>query len=76
MLGFFTGLHRKFEDVAEGSWSGGSPNWVEKTWSFPGVNHTVAAGRMLAVEVVVGNTADDSMMFAYDTTALRSKLEI
>lgn len=57
-------------------WSGGSATWVEKTWDFGTVSHTVAAGRSLRAKVVVEASSADDMWFAYDTTAYASRLEV
>ena len=51
-------------------------NFAEQTLDFGIVNHIVAAGRYLAVKVVVGNSSDDDLWFAYDATAYPSRLQI
>jgi signal peptidase I len=61
--------------TASDSWSGGSATWVEKTWPFPNVNHTIAAGRSLLIKAVVETSAGDGMMFAFDSAATPSKIE-
>ena len=53
-----------------------SANFAEEVLDFGIVNHTVAAGRYLGVKLVVGNTSDDDLWFAYDATAYPSRLEI
>jgi hypothetical protein len=58
------------------SWHGGSADWVERTITFAGVDHTVAAGRSLEVKLVVDGRADDDMWFAYDTTEQPSRLTL
>ncbi|MFQ5967205.1 MAG: hypothetical protein ACE5MI_06295 [Acidimicrobiia bacterium] len=63
--------------VTADPWSGGSSTWVEHTLDFGTVSYTVAAGRVLAVKVVVDDTpADDDMWFAYDTVDYQSRLNI
>ena len=54
-------------------WSG---SFNEYTLDFGVLNDTVAAGRYLAVKVVVGNTSDDDLWFAYDAVAYPSRLQI
>jgi hypothetical protein len=58
--------------VASGSldqrgWHGGSNAWIERSITFSGVEHTVAAGHFLEVKLSVDRRADDDMWFAYDT---------
>ena len=55
-------------------WQGGSSTWVEKTLAFPSVVYSVPAGNQLEVKYIVGGNAGDDMWFAYDTTALDSRL--
>lgn len=55
-----------------GSWSGGSPTWVSKTWSFGTLTHTVPAGNVLQVRVVADAASGDDMWFAYDTKTYTS----
>jgi Domain of unknown function (DUF4347)/Bacterial Ig domain/Bacterial cadherin-like domain len=53
-----------------------SAPFAEESLDFGTINYTVAAGRYLAVKVVVGNTSDDDLWFAYDATAYPSRLQI
>jgi hypothetical protein len=55
-------------------WAAGNTTWVEKTWSFGPVSYTWAASRVLRVKVVPTTGGQDSMLFAYDTTAYPSRL--
>jgi hypothetical protein len=60
----------------QANWSGGSSTWVSKELNFGTVSRTIASGRLLRVKIVVTSAADDSMWFAYDTTAYPSRLTI
>jgi hypothetical protein len=65
--------------IAEGQkdmdpWSGGSGTWVEHTIAFGNITRTIAAGRSLALKVVVDTDSDDGMWFAYDTLSYPSRL--
>ena len=61
-------------DLAD--WSGGSGTWVEHTINFGTLSHTVLPGRTLKLKITVGNSADDDMWFAYDTTSYPSRLDL
>ena len=61
-------------DVSD--WQGGSGSWVLKTWTFPSVIYTVAAGNRLEVKIIVEDSSDDDMWFSYDVTAYDSRLEL
>ena len=58
------------------SWAGGSGTWVEREVNFGSVTATIAAGRSLAVKLVVASTASGDMLFAYDTTGYPSRLAV
>lgn len=57
-------------------WSGGATDWVQHTVDFGEVEHDISFGRSLAVKIVVRQTSDDDMWFAYDTTSYPSHLAI
>ena len=61
-------------DVA--NWQGGSGTWVNKSLTFSVSSYTVAVGRRIELKLIVDNSADDRMWFAYDTTVYPSKLTI
>lgn len=61
-------------DVA--NWQGGSGTWVNKVLTMSVSSYTVAVGRQIEVKLIVGSSSDDSMWFAYDTTAYPSKVTI
>ncbi|MCQ8117763.1 LamG domain-containing protein [Methylomonas rosea] len=51
-------------------------SWVQKTATFTiPSSFTIPAGRYLALKLIVNNTSDDDMWFAYDTTSYPSRLE-
>ncbi|MEM9467695.1 MAG: hypothetical protein AAGA90_20130 [Actinomycetota bacterium] len=53
------------------------PNtWQAVTVDLGAVSHTVASGRALIIKVVVSDSSGDDLLFAYDTTAYASELEI
>ena len=56
-------------------WSS-SGSWVSKTIDFGSVSYSIASNRSLALKVVVGDSSDDDMWFAYDTTSYPSKLAL
>ncbi len=58
------------------SWSGGSSTWVVKDWDLGTVSRTISTGRTLQVRVVVADSSDDDMWFAYDTTSYPSVLTV
>jgi hypothetical protein len=60
--------------VDRANWQGTSSTWVSSTFDFGTISRTLAAGRTLRVKVTVDNSAADDMWFAYDTTALPSRL--
>lgn len=49
-------------------------SWIQQALSFGSVSYTVAAGRTLELKVILGSASEDSMWFAYDTTAYPSVL--
>lgn len=66
----------KSASLSVADWSGGSTTWVATVIGFGSVSRTVPAGHSLRVKMVVDGDADDSMWFAYDTTAYPSVLTI
>ncbi|MFQ5966098.1 MAG: HD-GYP domain-containing protein [Acidimicrobiia bacterium] len=62
--------------LALGSWNGGSSNWVSRTIDLGTISTSVGGGRTLRLKVVVGDSSDDDMWFAYDTSSLKSWLKI
>lgn len=53
-----------------------TPEWVGKTIDFGTVVHTVASNRALVLKIVVGESATDDMVFAYDTVIFDSGLSM
>jgi hypothetical protein len=52
-------------------------SWQELSLDLGAVNHTISAGRILAVRVaVIDSTSTVDVMFAYDTTAYPSRLTV
>ena len=52
----------------------GSGEWTENTVSLPQIDHAFADGRHLGIRVVVSETSDTDMMFAYGFPKYRSRL--
>ncbi len=61
-------------DVAD--WQAGDASWVYKTLTMTSASYAVGAGNQLEVKIIVGGASVDDMWFAYDTTALRTELEV
>ncbi len=61
--------------VTDSTWGDGFA-WEQKTVSFGNVTYSVAAGRYLAVKIVVNDSSGDDLWFAYDTTSFQSRLVI
>jgi hypothetical protein len=59
--------------ITSSNWSP-TGGWVSRDWDLGTLNHTVQAGRILQVRVVVLGSSGDDMNFAYDTTTYRSVL--
>jgi len=62
--------------LVDAGWQGGSPSWVLKTLTFSVGPYTVASGHSLELKIVVQDSADDDMWFAYDTSPNRSRVVI
>lgn len=58
-----------------GTWSP-SGDWTSRTISFGSVTHSIDSGRSLAVKIIVADTSDDDMWFAYGATAYPSRLTV
>ena len=62
--------------LTDSDWQGGSSSWVEKTITITGVNYTIPSGNYLEVKLIVTDSSDDSMWFAYDTVAYGSRVAL
>ncbi|MDH3458402.1 MAG: hypothetical protein OER90_16285, partial [Gemmatimonadota bacterium] len=60
------------KDISD--WSGGWGSWNRYSIDFGNVTYAVPAGRSLALKLVAGNSADDNMYLAFDTTSYPSQL--
>jgi hypothetical protein len=60
--------------LAASRWSGGSTTWVLKTVSFGTVDYKLGATRRLELCLIVENSSDDDMWFAYDAVPYASVL--
>jgi flagellar protein FlaF len=58
------------------NWQGGSDTWVETPITFSDVSYTIPVGHYFEVKLVVGDTADDDMWFAYDTIDYQSRIKV
>lgn len=61
--------------VAATPWSP-TGSWTQRTIDFGAINHTITAGRMLRLEIIVVDTSGDDLWFAYDTTTYTARLHI
>ena len=61
-------------DVAD--WQADDASWVYKTLTMTSASYTVGAGNQMEIKIIVGATSGDDIWFAYDTTALRTELEV
>lgn len=57
-------------------WSGGATDWVQHTISYNNLDYIIPESRSLAAKLVVRSSADDDMLFAYDTAAFPSSLTV
>jgi hypothetical protein len=64
------------DTLTDSTWQDGTPSWVLKTFQFSVGPHTVAPGHSLEVKVIVENSSDDDMWFAYDTAARKSRIDV
>ena len=58
--------------LSAADWQGGVSDFVLKSLTIPGVNHTIPKDNQLEVKLIVEPTSGDDIWFAYDTTAHRS----
>ena len=58
------------------TWQGGSPSWVLKSFQFSISSHTLAPGHSLELKLIVENSADDAMWFAYDAGNNKSRVDL
>lgn len=58
------------------TWQAGSPSWVLRTFKFSVGPHTVAPGHSLELRVIVEDSSDDDMWFAYDTAPYESRVTV
>jgi hypothetical protein len=61
--------------VAAGEWSPDG-TWVERTITFPQVDHAFGQSRTLRLRLVVDDSSDRDLMFAYDAVSVPSRLEL
>ena len=61
---------------SDATWQGGSPSWVLKTFNVSISSHTLAPGHSLELKVIVENSSDDDMWFAYDTNDNKSRVNL
>ena len=61
--------------VAATPWSP-TATWTQRTIDFGAINHTVTAGRMIRLEIIVLDTSGDDLWFAYDTATYPARLHI
>ena len=61
---------------SDATWQGGSPSWVLKTFQVSISSHTLAPGHSLELKVIVENSSDDDMWFAYDTADRKSRVNL
>jgi len=71
----------EYAEIGQGSlteqdWQGGCNTWVEKTVTITGVNYTIPPGGQLEVKVIVDDSAQQKVWFAYDTMAYDSRVEL
>ncbi|MFC1908556.1 hypothetical protein ACFLXD_01610 [Chloroflexota bacterium] len=57
-------------------WQGGTEDWVETPIIFSDVSYTLSAGHYLELKLLVEDTSDDDMLFAYDTVDYNSYIEL
>jgi hypothetical protein len=62
-----------FTDAA---WQGGNPSWVQKTFQVSIDPYTLAPGHSLELKVIVENSSDGDMWFAYDTVDRKSRVNV
>ena len=58
------------------NWQGGSSTFVLSKFTLTRNGYVMAAGHSFEIKVIVANTADDDMWFAYDTAAYKSQVVI
>ena len=59
--------------LTDAPWQGGSPSWMLKTLTFSAGPYLVAAGHSLELKIIVQDSSDDDMWFAYDTSPSKSR---
>ena len=60
----------------DSTWQGGSPSWVLKTFQLSIDPHTLAPGHRLELKLIVENSSDDDMWFAYDAGNYKSRVSV
>ena len=70
----YTEIASETLDLAD--WQNGSDTWGEKIITFPSVSHTLVAGHYLELKLLVLDTSEENIQFAYDTTTYNSYLEL
>jgi hypothetical protein len=61
---------------SDATWQGGSPSWVLNTLQFSISSHTLAPGHSLELKLIVENSSDDAMWFAYDAGNYKSRVKL
>jgi hypothetical protein len=60
----------------DATWQDGSPSWVLETFQISIGSYTLAPGHSLELKVIVENSSDDDMWFAYDTADRKSQVTL
>ena len=60
----------------DATWQDGNPSWVLETFQLSIGPYTLAPGHSLELKVIVENSSDDDMWFAYDTNDNKSRVNL
>jgi len=60
----------------DATWQGGNSSWVLKTFKLSISSHTLAPGHSLELKLIVENSSDDDMWFAYDAGNYKSRVNM
>jgi hypothetical protein len=62
--------------ITEAPWDAGAAGtWIDTTFSFNGLDYTIAQGNQLEIKVIATNAADQDMWIAYDIQSYPSKVQ-
>jgi hypothetical protein len=60
--------------VNDDTWQGPGETWKQTTFTFSNLNYTAAAGMKLELKLIVDDSSEDDIMFAYDTATYKARL--